>query len=315
MKVLKNKSGKIKVPPNSRVPIITPDHCFNHHALMVLCGRRGSGKSVFACNYLKMLKSHDKADRIIMVSSTVASNMALLESLGVNLDEDVLDPEDPAVMDKLHDIVDMERDEYVDDLEKIRKWKELQKLLKSKVPIDDIDDHLLLEFSDELGNLEEPKLKYGHRPFIHVFFDDVQGSNLFRNRKFMNTMIKHRHLSGMPYDPKTDKELAGAIGISVYIAIQSFKAQGGLQRSVRNNATVLVMIGKTKDKEELQEIYDSVSGEVTYEQFMDGYEYATNKPHGSFVMDFFPKCSMKRFRCNMDEFLVMDGVECECGKK
>lgn len=111
----------------------------------------------------------------------------------------------------------------------------------------------------------------------------------------------------MSFNPKVDKELCGSIGLSMYIAIQNLKAtQGGCPRAIRNNCTQMILVGKSKDEKELDDIYSSVAGEVSKENFMEGYEYATKEPHNSFVIDLNPKGSHKsRFRKNMNEFLIM----------
>jgi len=310
MKIIKNpdKKAVITVPPNSRVPIETPDNLFTHHNLMLVLGKRQSGKSVFITNYLRMMKDANKADRIIIVSPTVLSNKALLDSLDVK-DEDCLDPDDAECVNKIRQIVDEERDTYVSELEKIIKYKELKKIYDDEIiPIHSIDPYLLLEFSDEMGNLVEPTLRYGHRPMIHVFFDDSQSSSVFRDKKLLNLAIRHRHLGGIPHNPKKHKELQGALGISGYFAIQNLKAQGGsCPRAIRNNATQLIIVGKVKDEKELDEIFSSVAGEIDRDKFIKGYEYATREPHNSFVIDLHPKSvHPSRFRKNMNEFLIMD---------
>ena len=309
MKILKDPSKKteITVPPNSRVPIETPDILFTHHNLMLVLGKRSSGKSVFITNYLRMMKEANKADRIVIVSPTILSNKALLNSLDVK-DEDCIDPDDPECIDKVRRIIDEERDTYVEQLENMMEYKELKKMYDGDIiPIDKIDPYLLLKFTDEMGNLVEPKLRYGHRPNIHVEFDDCQSSPCFRDKKLLNAAIRHRHLGGIPHNPKKHKELQGALGCSMYFAIQNLKAQGGsCPKAIRNNATQLVIVGKVKDEKELEDIYSSVAGEITKEDFMKGYEYATKEPHNSFVIDLHPKKEhASRFRKNMNEFIIM----------
>jgi hypothetical protein len=312
MKIVKdtNKKAEIKVPPNSRVPIDTPDNMFEHHNIMLVLGKRQSGKSVFITNYLRMMKDANKADRIVIVSPTVLSNKALLDSLDVE-DEDCIDPDDPNCVTKVRDIVDEERDTYVHELDKIARFRELKKIYDgSTIPVEAIDAYTLLEFSDELGNLVEPKLRYGHRPIIHVFFDDCQSSPVFRDKKLLNATIRHRHIGGLPHNPKKHKDLQGAIGASMYFAIQNMKAQGGsCPKAIRNNATQLVIVGKVKDEKELDDVYSSIAGEISKDDFMKGYEYATRERHNSFVIDLHPKKNHpSRFRKNMNEFIVMDDL-------
>jgi len=304
MRIIKNteKKLKIKVPPSSRVKIDTPEDLFEAHCNFLAVGKRQSGKSVLITNYLRMMKQADRADRILVISPTIASNKALLDSLNVE-DDDVFDPDDKEVVEKIINIIDTERDDYVNDIEKQDRWKRFNKMLKSNMPIKQIDPYLFLEFADQNGCPVEPQFKYGHRPVLHLFCDDCQSSALFRNRRFLNFVIRHRHIGGMPYQ-KGHNELCGAIGCSVYIACQNFKATGGgLPRSIRNNITQMAIVGKSKDEQEMKDIYKSVAGEIDYESFLNAYNYATNEPHGSLVIDLHPKQPHMRFRKNLNEYI------------
>ena len=302
---VKDKKLALRVPPNSRVPIETPDNLFTHHTIMLCVGKRGSGKSTICFNYLRMLKEAGKCDRIFCISPTVQSNEALLDALDVD-PADCFDPEDKNVIPKLLAQIDEERDEYSDYLHKMKRYKNLKKVVDSThMPIMNIDPTALLEFADQMGQLIPPQSKYGHRPMLHCFIDDAQSTPIFRDRKFINMLLRHRHVGSFKLD-KTIKGHAGGLGISCYLCVQNIKATGGCPRSVRNNATQLVVVGKSKDEEELNDIYSSVGGEVDYDNFMDAYEYATAEPYNSLVIDLHPKkCHPSRFRKNINEFIVL----------
>ena len=117
--------------------------------------------------------------------------------------------------------------------------------------------------------------------------------------------VRHRHMGQIKLDKK-NKEMAGALGVSIYLAIQNLKATGGgCPRAIRNNATQMILVGKSKDEQELKDIYGSVSGEINYDDFINGYEYATAEPYNSFVIDLHPKKNHpSRFRKNMNEFIL-----------
>lgn len=306
VKKVKDKSAVIKVPPSSRVPIETSPNMFTHHVLMLCVGVRGAGKSVFITNYLRMLREEKKADRILVISPTILSNQALLESLGID-EDDCFDPEDKKTIPHILGVINDERDEYVADMEKIKRYNEFKKIVEgTTIPIDKIDPYMFLEFTDQLGALVKPKMKYGHRPCIHVFVDDCQSSKLFRDKRFLNLCIRHRHLGGIRKVKNGHKDQCGALGCSLYIAAQNFKAQGGgCPRAIRNNATQLVIVGKSKDQQELNDMYSSVAGEIDFESFMQSYEYATAEKHNSFVIDLHPKKNHpSRFRRNLNEFII-----------
>jgi len=302
----KQKDAQLKLPKNTRVPIKTSDDMFTHHCIFLCLGKRGSGKGVLTTNYLRLLKKEGKLDRLIIVSPTAGSNAGLLEQFQVDSD-DILDPEDPLVVEILMEKINRERDQYVEELKKLKDFNEFEKLYFSNMPIQDIDPLLLMEHCDTGGNLMKPTLKYGHRPNIHVLVDDCQSTALFRNKRFHNLCIRHRHLGEMPYDKK-DPEMCGAIGCSLYILIQNLKAQGGgsCPRPIRNNATQFAIVGKIKDIKELDDIYTSMAGEVSKEQFYKAYEYATQERYNSFIIDLNPKDPNKKFRKNLDEYLIME---------
>lgn len=302
---LQDKRTDIAPPPQSRVLINTEDCMFTHHVNLLAVGKRGSGKSVYITNYLRMLKEQGKLDRLIVISPTAGSNKALLDMLGVD-DDDVLDPEDKEVVSKVLDIVDGERDDWVQYLDKLDRWKEYQKmLLDNRIPIENIDPYMMLEFTDDMGQPQRPQSRYGHRPFLHCFVDDCQSSPLFRSRKWLNLVVRHRHTGEMPF-VKGDPERCGAIGLSLYTAVQNLKSTGGgLPRAIKNNVTQMVIVGKSKDQKELKDIYESIGGEVEFGQFMQAYEYATDKPHGSLTIDLHPKqVHLSRFRSGLNEWLI-----------
>jgi len=308
MKVVKNNDKKVIItpPPQSRVPIETPDNLFTHHVNMVVVGKRGSGKSVFISNYLRMLKEAGKLDRLIMISATAGSNYALLESFGVD-ENDIFDPEDKDIPNKIIKLIDEERDDWVQYLNDLEEWKQYQKILHDdRINVNNIDPYYLLKFSDEYGNPVKPESKYGHRPIIHCFLDDCQSTPIFRNRKFLNCILRQRHMGQMPYK-KNNKEFCGAIGISFYTAVQNLKStSSGIFKALRNNATQCVIVGKTKDVSELDDLYESVGGEIDKEQFMKAYDYATSDKHGTLVIDLHPKKGMPYLRKNMNEMLYFE---------
>ena len=104
-----------------------PEH-IKLHSVSLLVGKRGSGKSFFASNLLDWLDF----DRIIIVSPTYDSNYAQFKRLGV-AKEDIFDPDDPQVVQKIINIVNTERDELVDYRQKLKMLKELKEITKQVV--------------------------------------------------------------------------------------------------------------------------------------------------------------------------------------
>jgi hypothetical protein len=300
----KNKQARIVLPPDSRYHIKTPDHLFEHHVIFCAVGPRGASKTTKICNYLRMMRQANKLDRLLIVSPTVKSNQALLDSLGVR-PEDCFEPSADATK-KVLAVVNEERDAYEEFLDKDDAYHEYLKAINSHTPIDQLDAYTLLDATDEWGNPQKPKSRYGHRPIIAVFFDDAQSTPAFRARAFSRMCLTHRHVGALKYHKGGGRsgERLGALGISIFLACQNFKATGGgLRREIRNNCTQLCLCGKSKDEAERKAIYKSVSGNVTEDEFNKALEYATKEKYGSLTIDFHPKSPGKRFRKNFDEYI------------
>ena len=92
--------------------------------------------------------------------------------------------------------------------------------------------------------------------------------------------------------------------------IQSYKAQtGGLNRVIRNQCTSLIIF-KTKDKKEMEDIAESCCGEVDDTTFNKVYDTAIREPYDFLFIDFHkkkehPSC----FRRKFDEFIIPTELE------
>jgi hypothetical protein len=64
---------------------------------------------------------------------------------------------------------------------------------------------------------------------------------------------------------------------------------------------------RTKNKKELEDISQEMSGEVSQEDFYKLYEYATEGHHDFLFIDLHPKDNHpSQFRKNFNEFLILD---------
>ena len=161
---------------------------------------------------------------------------------------------------------------------------------------------MLLDFYSENGEFKPPTHKWGGRkPTLGLIIDDCQSTKIFRSRKFLNMVTRHRHLGQF-------KE-GGALGLSLFICIQNFTASGGgCPRAVRNNATHMIVF-KTKDQKELQQIAESCSGEIDTDTFFKVHEYAMNNggEYPSLFIDLHKKDHHPSgFRVNYDNFIIPD---------
>ena len=293
MKTEKIKGIQFKDLGNKAFPIETPVEQINLHAVLLAVAKPRSGKTFFISNLLSMLPF----DRILIVSSTFDSNKKMMENL--NIDEsDVIDPNDPVAIQKIIDIVNQERDDYELYQSQMKMYNDFLKLLKS---IAYIPDDLLLMFFN--GNdFEPPKHKWnGRKPTIGVFIDDAQNSKIM-SPKLSNIVIKHRHLGAF-------KDGSRPIGISLFIAVQNYTAQGnGLPKSIRGNATHLA-IWKTGNQKELDLLAIEQSGQLPSEKFYEAYNYIFDNPeaskHDFLFVDLATKEGHSQFRKNYNEMMFL----------
>jgi hypothetical protein len=310
MKTEYEKKAVIKLPKGTAAfAIETDDHLPKLHQLLIANGKRGSGKSLAITNLLRMYKEQFKDDlRIIVVSPTFGSNYAILKDLGIKK-EDVFDDPDDNIADKLVKICDDERDDFLEYEHLVKYYNEFIKRIKGQHigSIEQFDEYMLQYYNPMTNQFEKPKPKYkrylqGKPPVIMTFLDDSQGSKLLStDKKFMRLCLRHRHLGQMP-EPR-----GGAVGMSLLIATQSFKSNGGLNRAIRNNATSMLQF-KSKDIAELNQVADAFSGEIPKERFIEMYEAATDEDFSFLFVDLHYKKGIQPsgFRKRFDTYLLED---------
>jgi hypothetical protein len=289
---------KIRVPKQGAFTIKTEDDFIQLHAVILAVAKRGVGKSTSFGNLLRLMKDNNSLDRLILVSPTYHNNKQNFIGLPLE-EEDVIEPE-KNTPEVLMEILEAEGVDYDLYWERIKKWKLLQKLLRSKTPIDEIDPFLLLEFGDDETNFRPPTHKYnGKKPVIVIFFDDCQGSDLFKSSsKISKLVIAHRHWG---------KIEDGALGCTLLFATQSYTSSSmGLPKSIRTNLTHM-MVFKNKNINELKAISVECAGEVDEEAFYKLYDRAILEPHDFLFIDFAKKkCHPSMFRRNFDQWLIVE---------
>jgi len=295
MRTKKVPGLQINVPKGDAFAFETDPMMFKSHQSCLVIGKRGSGKSVITVNIMERMKY----DRVFCVSPTIQSNKALLDRLNIDPD-DIYDPDDVECLDQIKQKIDEERDLYEKYLEDMKKYNQFKKQLNSDNPVFRIPDEVLLMFYQN-GEFQKPCHKWGGRkPHMAILFDDCLSSQLFTKgvRKINKLTIFHRHLGQLAK--------GGALGCSLYFLVQSYKAQaGGITKCIRNQATTIVLF-KTKNDKELQEIQEECSGEISKDTFYQIYEHATEGEHNALIIDLHYKKDVhpSGFRKNLDTFLI-----------
>jgi len=282
----KNTSGMYETPHD--LPV----------AGQILCaiGKRKSGKSCAVVNLIERMNF----DYSIVVSPTMNSNKELMDRLKVeHVFEDV---DDTSVIDKIKKIVQDE----AEDLERYREnLKHYNQMMKDMKEGKFLDDNLLLQYFDNNRFLKPEHRWNGEKPKIAVVFDDCLGSMLYSKPRKLNGLATYsRHLGQL-------KE-GGAIGCSLFFMIQSFKCQvGGLNKVIRNQCTSMIVF-KTKDKKELQDIAESCSGEISEEVFYNVYDRAIGdgNNHEFLFIDLHKKDHHESmFRQRFDTFIIPETLQ------
>ena len=284
MKTEKINGLDIKVPKGSAFNFETSSELPKLHQLSLFVAKRGSGKSVAISNFVRLFGF----DRVFIISPTIHSNKQMWTGLPIGLGDSFDDPDEAGIIQEIIDQIDAERDELVRYREEMKEYEKNKKRERSS-------QFQQLFQSDEL---EKPQHRWNGRiPRLALIIDDCQSSKLFSNRKFLNAVTRHRHLGQLPE--------GGALGISMFVAIQNYKANsGGCPRVLRNNCTTL-SIFKMKDNKELDAIYEEVAGEVDRETFEDVYAEATLEPYSFLFIDLHKKDNHpSMFRKCFNQFLI-----------
>ena len=294
------ESFQVKVPDGCPVYPNTHDDWFNFPFVLMSVAKRYSGKTASLSYFLHVLKRMDRLDRLILVSPTYHTNAHYFRGLPL-ADEDVLEPDiDTAA--RVMDIVEEEARLFDEYHEKMKRWQDLQREIRSRKHVNEIDENLLLEFE----SMEKPTYRYmrngkPYKPILVMFADDCQGTDFFspsRKNRLNYMTIKHRHIGAIRHgDGK-------AIGINLMFAIQNYTSSTlGLSRSIRGNSSIICVF-RNKNMNELKLIAEEVAGEVDVNTFFKLFEEATSIPYGFLTIDLNPKKTAKSmFRQNFCKYL------------
>jgi hypothetical protein len=294
------KTARVKnlhiIPPKSESGSYQTDTFLpKMHQVCIAVGKRASGKSTAIVNLIERLKF----DYCIAVSPTMNSNKELMERL--KIEHTFEDIDDTSVIDKIKDIVKGE----AEDLERYKEeLKTYNKIIKDLKDGKRLDDDILLQYFGDDNYFQKPEHRWnGEKPRIAVIFDDMLGSGSYSKPRKLNGLSTYsRHVGQL-------KE-GGAIGVSLFFMIQSFKCQtGGLNKVIRNQCTSMCLF-KTKDKQEMKDVAESVSGEINEELFTKVYDTAIIEPYDFLFIDLHKKKEHpSMFRRKLDEFIIPTELE------
>lgn len=127
-----------------------------------------------------------------------------------------------------------------------------------------------------------------------IFIDDMTHTPLMANslnNNLSHLCLHHRHLDG--------------VGVSIFQAFQTFKS--GMPRVVRTNMS-LILLFSTMNMKEVEEIYNEVCNNVSFETFKRMIFEATKEPHGFLLINKMADDETRQFGINYDRVFVVDPV-------
>ena len=303
MKTIDVKNLQIVPPKNESGSYETAPDMPRSGQVLVAVGKRRSGKSCAVINLIEKMGF----DYTIAVSPTMNSNKELMNRL--NIEHTFDNPDDLTCIDKIKDIVNDEARDYERYHHELKEYNSLMRDIKEGKFL---DDNMLLKYFENntngINDFVKPKHRWnGRKPRIAVIFDDMLGSMIYSKPRKLNALSTYsRHLGQL--------EEGGAIGVSLFFLIQSFKCQtGGLNKVIRNQCTSMIIF-KTKDDQELLDIASSCGGEISREQFIKVYDYAieTGGDYPFLFIDLHKKSNQpSMFRVNFDKYIMIDELNKE----
>ena len=128
-------------------------------------------------------------------------------------------------------------------------------------------------------------------PRLGLIIDDCLGTPLLSKPSagLVNLVIKHRHVGR-------------GLGLSIFMLVQSYCAQGGLNRAIRENCTLLLLFKINQDAQ-IKKLYEETDLDMTEEQFIQMCKEVHKIDYNFLCMDFAPKSEDKRFRSGWDTFI------------
>ena len=316
-----------KVPDTS----ITNEYATSENAMKAPCltlviGTRNTGKSYTTAKILH--QSHDDKlyDRYFMITPTYDSNKKYWEFLDID-EDDVFYPTRDSI-DKVIEAIESERDEWAEYLMSKKLYDDFKDKTKNATSIHsmdllDLNCFIDLGYLDQDGNPTDVPPPIWKRDIERpcqscLLCDDILGSSALGNAPGLTKLaIMNRHIAPLhePFGARA------ALGVSCFFLSQTYSGggggnTGGIPRGLRENATVLIFF-QNKSENVFKKILEEIGGAIPEDEMKEAYKYAIKDRHDNLTVDLFPKCESKRYRRNLNEFIVFPEAKknCQCHKK
>lgn len=268
-------------PPSTDLPKVS-DELFQIPFNIACIGKRGQGKSSFAC---RLLKSYGNSiTDIFVISPTVQSQLFLFQTyLGLpseNLFEVTNSAGAKAAMQEIICKVQGMYDMY----KEYKAYKHAYRKFIDSKELTALEERLLMN-----NECREPPAHAPRRPSPCIVFDDMQSLDRFMTSSyFVSFVLRHRHIAG---------------SISILSLLQTLK---GCSRSVRQNLSGIVCFS-THDETALDDISRECSAHVPRDHFKKLFRQATEQPHSALCINLTCKDKNKRFSRDLEQFYPLEG--------
>ena len=319
IKKIKEYSKTPKESISNQYP--TKKHSFKEPGIKIVVGTRGTGKSYTTAKIMLEAKKDKLFDVTYFITPTFDSNKAHWDQFDID-ETNVFYPNRDAI-GKVLAAIEQDRDEFEDYLVEMEIYERFKRETKNKNTIaqmeaENLNEYIRMGYVGENGYLnnkiKKPEWKYKdisgkiRPPTSLLVMDDVLGSTaLSQSEAFTKLCIMNRHIAPLsqPFDNRQ------ALGCSVIILSQVYSAQNGIPRACRENATDLILF-KNRQKGAMEKIKQELAGAVEEDEFEQAYLYATEGKHDNLCISFNADCPTKRYRKNLNEFIIFPDAEKEC---
>ena len=143
----------------------------------------------------------------------------------------------------------------------------------------------IFQLLEEYEYIHPKDFKHESPKVCIVILDDLLGSDTFTKKTknvLVNVMIKKHHM-----------------GIYFTVLVQNIKS---VPKNILLNYSVFQLVSFKNKKVILEDIYDEVSNVIGLDKFEELYDFATDKPYGSLIID---TTNDKHFLSNLDSELFL----------
>jgi hypothetical protein len=279
---------------------------------MISASPKGAGKTY---NTIQLLTAYEESGftyddevaemRVIWFSGATAFSKqnAIIRTLKTLHEDDIHE-----VNDKNSEIFQEVYDKILTEKQEIEKFNEYRDVYKKfiKGDINKLSDIelMLLEDKEYIDPNDDPDAPKWKVPRITFFvLDDLIANPVvfgYRKNNWINKLvIKHRHDSDV------------LVPINLIMISQNFKS---VPTIIRKNSDMFVLLKNSNRKKIIEQVSDEVGSILSIDDFTKYYDYITNIPYGSLIINVHKdEDDARRVRMGWDTILTKDDIKkCKC---